>query len=94
MRRRPPVGHSVMASTAAAGATHGRAAVGVGGQHESEYEASGRGQSAHHGSSEKGMKRNHLAAAGAGGLRATTSLKSGSGEPPTIRSVLSTTKWS
>lgn len=36
----------------------------------------------------------HLAAAGAGGLRATTILKSGSGEPPTTRSVLSTTKWS
>lgn len=31
---------------------------------------------------------------GAGGLRAMTSLKSGSSAPPMIRSVLSTTKWS
>jgi hypothetical protein len=54
MRRRPPVGHSVMASTTAAGAAHGRAAVGVGGQNESDHEASGCGKRAHHGSSEEG----------------------------------------
>ena len=95
MRRGPGHGGTVMPATrmpAAAGAAHGGSAMGRGSQQGRHQQASGRSERAHQVSSAEGMKGDHLAAAGAGGLRATTSLKSGSGAPPTIRSVLSTTK--
>lgn len=81
-------------ATTATGAAHARPGVDGDRRAEAHHEAKDRDGPAHHGISERLATTTHLAAAGAGGLRATTSLKSGSGDPPTIRSVLSTTKWS